>query len=61
MPKPIEDVTSRLLPIEVQRSKDFPEYLLCRCPYEDCSSDGRPYLVHAKTWTRPIRRQSVNG
>jgi hypothetical protein len=44
---------------EVKTSKDFPEYLIVHCQYDGCTD--RPFLVHAKTWKRPIRRVTSSG
>jgi hypothetical protein len=51
------EIMSNLPTFDARLSKDFPEYLLVRCPRDDCPSqqkDGvRPFLVHKRTWTRP--------
>ena len=46
---------------EVKQSESFPEYLIVHCSYDDCASDGRPFLVHGRTWKRPIRRKTSTG
>lgn len=58
------EVKSNLPLFDVTPSKDFPEYLLVRCPKEDCPShtkgEVRPFLVHKRTWVRP-RKSMVDS
>jgi hypothetical protein len=54
------EVKSMLPKYIVTPSDDFKEYLLVRCPRENCPShnkDGtvRPFLVHKRVWTRPMK------
>jgi len=50
---------SRLPEYEAKQSKDFPEFLLVMCPRDDCPGHvaERPFLVHRRTWMRPLKRQ----
>jgi hypothetical protein len=59
------EIKSNLPLFEMKASEDFPDYLLVRCPREDCPShtkDGtKPFLVHKRTWQRPRKSQNVRG
>jgi hypothetical protein len=59
------EIKSNLPLFEVSPSKDFADYLLVRCPREDCAShqkDGvRPFLVHKRTWQRPRKVKRLDG
>jgi len=62
-PRSSYEIKSTLGKFQVEASKDFPEYLLIRYPKEDCPShnpDGtvRPFLVHKRTWMRPIKSKA---
>jgi len=49
---------------EAKQSRDFPEFLIVMCPREDCPGhlSDRPFLVHKRTWMRPLKRaQTVRG
>lgn len=55
-----EELKSLLQKFDTEPSQDFSEFLLVRCPKDDCPShnkDGtvRPFLVHKRTWMRPLR------
>jgi len=56
-----EEHVSLLKPFEASVSKDFPEFLIVYCPHEDCvgTMNDRPFLVHKRTWIRPIKRISL--
>jgi len=42
-----------------KHSEDFPSFLVVFCPRDDCASyPERPFLVHKRSWLRPIRRTS---
>lgn len=49
-----------LIPLfDIKPSEDYKEYVLVRCPKNDCPShtkdEIRPFLVHKRTFTRPLR------
>ncbi len=54
-----DEFTSQLPEFVATQSKDFPEFLLVMCPRDDCPGtlDDRPFLVHKRTWMRPLKRK----
>ena len=52
----VSDFESKLPVFKATRSEDYPEYLIVTCTRKDCTSGGRPFLVAAKEWLRPVRR-----
>lgn len=54
-----DEFISSLPEFEAKQSKDFPEFLLVMCPREDCPGHlgERPFLVHRRTWMRPLKRR----
>lgn len=53
------ELKSLLPTFKIEPSKDFKEYLLVYCQKEDCpssaGSDHKPFLVHKRAFTRPLR------
>jgi hypothetical protein len=54
-----EELKSLLPTFKIKPSQDFKEYLLVYCLKEDCPSnagdDHKPFLVHKRAFTRPLR------
>lgn len=59
MPRSNAELQSLLPTFDIKPSEDYKEYVLVRCPKEDCPShvgkEIRPFLVHKRTFTRPLR------
>lgn len=55
-----EEFVAQLPEYQAKVSKDFPEFLLVTCPYDDCpgTANDRPFLVHKRTWMRPVKLAS---
>lgn len=53
----MEGFENKLPVYRATQSRDFPGFLVVWCQHEDCSSyEQRPFLVHARTWMKRIRR-----
>lgn len=58
---PVSDFESKLKVFKASKSKDFPEFLIVWCQREECPGfkAERPFLVHKRTWMRPIKMVAV--
>ena len=49
------EVVSQLPVFAAKRSKDWPDWVIVTCPYDDCGED---FLVVSKTWRQKLIRES---